>query len=154
MRAEGQVSMQRKIEESDFANAQDMFGGGSGGASDGDGKFESWKLTEGSKQELYEDFAMHAAAKITTFKDQFLYLALLRKLIGETTKTLDKDKIKELMLVLTKGRTDFSVIDLMRSLLRDADRSKATTPLPAPSLKTTRQHTPWRFRPAKKKLIA
>jgi hypothetical protein len=31
-------------------------------------------------------------------------------------------QVKELLLVLTKGRTDFTVIDLARMLLRDADK--------------------------------
>jgi len=45
--ADQQVSLQRKIEESDFENAQDMFTSGSlGGAGGADsGKFESWPLT-------------------------------------------------------------------------------------------------------------
>lgn len=51
MRAESQVSKQQKIEESDFANAQDMFGGGdASSAAQGQGKFESWVLTGASKQ--------------------------------------------------------------------------------------------------------
>ena len=45
---EERVSLQRRIEESDFDNAQDMFGGGGkggAGAVGGDsGKFESWPL--------------------------------------------------------------------------------------------------------------
>lgn len=31
-------------------------------------------------------------------------------------------QVKELLLVLTKGRDDFTVIDLMRGLLRDAEK--------------------------------
>mmetsp|Transcript_18547 Transcript_18547/g.45540 ORF Transcript_18547/g.45540 Transcript_18547/m.45540 type:complete len:254 (-) Transcript_18547:229-990(-) len=122
MRAEGQVSMQRKIEEADFENTQDMFGGGGESSGGGAGKFEEWKLHEASKQGEYEAFAQYTADKIVLFKDQFLYLALLRKLIGETTKTLEAAQVKELLLVLTKGRTDFTVVDLIRSLLRDADK--------------------------------
>lgn len=51
---EERVSLQRRIEESDFDNAQDMFGGGGkggAGAVGGDsGKFESWPLGSGTKQ--------------------------------------------------------------------------------------------------------
>ena len=36
----------------------------------------------------------------------------------------DPNDCKELLLVLTKGRTDFTVIDLVRFLLRDADKVK------------------------------
>ena len=45
--ADQQVSLQRKIEESDFENAQDMFTSGSaaGAAGADSGKFESWPLT-------------------------------------------------------------------------------------------------------------
>jgi hypothetical protein len=51
MRADSQASKQQKIEESDFANAQDMFGDGSAsGDAQGQGRFESWVLTGASKQ--------------------------------------------------------------------------------------------------------
>lgn len=95
LRVAGQVSLQRKIEESDFENAQDMFGGGGSGEGGGSaGKFEEWKLGDGSKQPEVEAFAQYAADKIITFKDLFLYLALLRKLIGQTTKTLDAVQVQ------------------------------------------------------------
>lgn len=97
IRAEAQVSMQRKIEESDFENAQSMFGGGAEGGGGGgadSGKFESWRLVGTSKQTEYEEFAIYTAAKVTTFKDEFLYMALLRKLIGETTKSLDSAQVR------------------------------------------------------------
>ena len=57
-----QVSLQRKIEESDFENAQDMFGsGGAGGGAVADsGKFESWPLTNASKQKASAPWHPHA----------------------------------------------------------------------------------------------
>jgi hypothetical protein len=62
LRAESQVSKQQKIEESDFANAQDMFGGGdASGGGQGAGKFESWVLTGASKQ--VRDFSSFPQAK-------------------------------------------------------------------------------------------
>eukprot|EP00284_Hemiselmis_tepida_P015032 CAMPEP_0174926720 /NCGR_PEP_ID=MMETSP1355-20121228/13965_1 /TAXON_ID=464990 /ORGANISM="Hemiselmis tepida, Strain CCMP443" /LENGTH=333 /DNA_ID=CAMNT_0016172777 /DNA_START=46 /DNA_END=1044 /DNA_ORIENTATION=+ len=127
MRAEKQVSQKQKIEEADFENAQDMFGGGSAAAAGGadSGKFESWRLDGTTKQAEYEAFAQYAADKIKTFSGEFLYIALLRKLLGETTKSLDAAQAKELLLVLTK-RDDFTVLDLVRSLFRDADRDITT----------------------------
>eukprot|EP00961_Rhodomonas_salina_P116664 1570142-Rhodomonas_salina.1 len=126
MRTEQQVSLQRKIEESDFENAQDMFakGSGAGGAAGGDsGKFESWPLTSSTKQTEVEEFAVHTAKKISTFQKEFLYIALMRKLLQECLTGMEVDKVKELMLVFTKGREDFTVVDLVRYLLRDVDRS-------------------------------
>mmetsp|Transcript_44671 Transcript_44671/g.69909 ORF Transcript_44671/g.69909 Transcript_44671/m.69909 type:complete len:360 (+) Transcript_44671:1-1080(+) len=121
--AEEQVSLQRKIEEADFENAQDMFGGGSGGPGGSDsGKFESWPLTRASKQPEVEEFAVYTAQKITKFSGEYLYLALIRKLLQETTKSMDVSQAKELMLVLTKGKEDFTVVDLVRGLFRDADK--------------------------------
>lgn len=123
MLADQQVSLQRKIEESDFENAQDMFTSGAQGAGAGadSGKFESWPLTHASKQKDVEEFAMYTAEKIVKFNGEFLYTTLLRKMLQETSKSLDPNQCKELLLVLTKGRTDFTVIDLVRFLLRDAD---------------------------------
>ncbi|EKX51534.1 hypothetical protein GUITHDRAFT_161553 [Guillardia theta CCMP2712] len=123
-KSEAQVSLQRKIEESDFENAQDMFGSG-GKAQEGtsdSGRFESWNLSCNSKQKDVEEFAEYTAAKIIKFQDEFLYLALIRKLLQETTKSIDSNQVKELMLVLTKGREDFNVADLLRYLIRDADK--------------------------------
>ena len=90
LRADQQVSLQRKIEESDFENAQDMFsaGGANSGAGADSGKFESWPLTHASKQKDVEEFAEYTAEKIVKFKSEFLYTTLLRKLLAETTKTL------------------------------------------------------------------
>lgn len=124
LRADQQVSLQRKIEESDFENAQDMFaaGGANSGAGADSGKFESWPLTHASKQKDVEEFAQYTAEKIVKFQSEFLYTTLLRKLLAETTQSLDPNDCKELLLVLTKGRTDFTVIDLVRFLLRDADK--------------------------------
>merc|ERR1719199_1372589 len=124
---EERVSLQRRIEESDFDNAQDMFGGGGkggAGAVGGDsGKFESWPLGSGTKQPEVEEFAVYAAAKITKFEGEFLYMALMRKLLSETTKNMEASEAKELLLVLTKGRKDFTALDLVRSLMREADSS-------------------------------
>mmetsp|Transcript_103480 Transcript_103480/g.166833 ORF Transcript_103480/g.166833 Transcript_103480/m.166833 type:complete len:289 (+) Transcript_103480:918-1784(+) len=122
--ADQQVSLQRKIEESDFENAQDMFTSGSAGGAGGadSGKFESWPLTHSSKQKDVEEFAEYTAEKIIKFKGEFLYTSLLRKLLQETTKEVEPNDCKELLLVLTKGRSDFTVVDLVRLLLRDADK--------------------------------
>lgn len=124
MVADQQVSLQRKIEESDFENAQDMFASGSAAAGGGadSGKFESWPLTNASKQKDVEEFAEYTAEKIVKFKGEFLYTSLLRKLLQTTTQSLEPNDCKELLLVLTKGRTDFTVVDLVRFLLRDADK--------------------------------
>eukprot|EP00802_Teleaulax_amphioxeia_P006972 Tamp_06978.p2 GENE.Tamp_06978~~Tamp_06978.p2 ORF type:complete len:398 (+),score=145.30 Tamp_06978:469-1662(+) len=137
--ADQQVSLQRKIEESDFENAQDMFGGGGGanGAAADSGKFESWPLTNASKQKDVEEFAQYAADKMVKFKDEFLYITMLRKLLMETAKSLDPNQCKELLLVLTKGRTDFTVVDLVRFLLRDADKDIAVEDIEALMQKTS-----------------
>eukprot|EP00286_Rhodomonas_abbreviata_P011689 CAMPEP_0181318862 /NCGR_PEP_ID=MMETSP1101-20121128/17238_1 /TAXON_ID=46948 /ORGANISM="Rhodomonas abbreviata, Strain Caron Lab Isolate" /LENGTH=358 /DNA_ID=CAMNT_0023426371 /DNA_START=23 /DNA_END=1099 /DNA_ORIENTATION=+ len=123
--ADKQVSLQRKVEESDFENAQDMFGTGKSGQEGGgdSGKFESWPLNSQTKQAEVEEFALYTGAKVVQFKDEFLYLALVRKLVQEIVKGMEVDKVKELMLVFTKGREDFTVVDLVRWLLRDVDQS-------------------------------
>lgn len=136
--ADQQVSLQRKMEESDFENAQDMFGKGDGGAAGADsGKFESWPLTHSSKQKDVEEFADYTSAKIVKFKGEFLYTTLLRKMLQETTKSLEPNDCKELLLVLTKGRTDFTVIDLVRFLLRDADKDISEEDIEALMQKTS-----------------
>jgi hypothetical protein len=124
LKAESQVSTQRKIEESDFENAQDLMGGGSAGVAvaSGEGKFESWVLSSTTKLADVEAFSKHAASKIVQFEKEFLYVSLLRTLLQETTKTVNVGQTKELLLVLTKGKDDFNVVDLIRSLLRDADK--------------------------------
>jgi hypothetical protein len=122
-KAEAQVSTQRKIEESDFENAQDLMG--SSGAQTvvtGQGTFESWVLNSTTKLADVEAFSKHAAEKITTFEKEFLYISLLRTILQETTKNVDVGQTKELLLVLTKGKDGFNVVDLIRSLLRDADK--------------------------------
>ena len=123
-KSEAQVSTQRKIEESDFENAQDLMGGGpsSQAAADGKGKFESWVLSSTTKLAEVEAFSKYTAEKIQTFEKEFLYLSLLRTLLQETTKNVDVGQTKELLLVLTKGKDGFNVVDLIRSLLRDADK--------------------------------
>jgi hypothetical protein len=47
----------------------------------------------------------------------------MRKLLSETTKNMEASEAKELLLVLTKGRKDFTALDLVRSLMREADSS-------------------------------
>jgi hypothetical protein len=123
-KSEAQVSTQRKIEESDFENAQDLMGGGSAvhASADGQGKFESWLLNSTTKLAEVEAFSKYTAQKIQTFEKEFLYISLLRTLLQETTKSVDVSQTKELLLVLTKGKDGFNVVDLIRSLLRDADK--------------------------------
>ena len=123
-KSDAQVSTQRKIEESDFENAQDLIGSGSSvhAAEAGQGKFESWVLNSTTKLADVEAFSKHAAAKIQSFEKEFLYISLLRTLLQETTKNVDVLQTKELLLVLTKGKDGFNVVDLIRSLLRDADK--------------------------------
>jgi len=137
--ADQQVSLQRKIEEGDYAQAQDMFtsGSGAGVAGADSGKFESWHLNHSSKQKDVEEFAEYTAEKIVKFKGEFLYTSLLRKLLQETTKEVEPNECKELLLVLTKGRSDFTVVDLVRLLLRDADNDVDVEEMEALMLKTS-----------------
>ena len=111
-------------------------GGAAGGGSDS-GKFESWPLTLASKQKDVEEFAQYTADKINKFSAEFLYITLLRKLLMETSKSLDPNQCKELLLVLTKGRSDFTVVDLVRFLLRDADKDIAVEDIDILMQKTT-----------------
>jgi hypothetical protein len=41
-----------------------------------------------------EEFASYTAEKISKFSQEFLYVALMRKLLQETTKSLEARKVK------------------------------------------------------------